>query len=499
MTTTEETRFWSPDKLREGVEYLDACLAELHQDENGNVRELDVDEQKRFDDGIAERKRLIELIERHEALNRLAKMPSHHETTTPDPLGEPGAVRQDRKVWDLDAVERDLYREAPEKAGPSLRDRAFEAVEKAHVNDKTKAHISRMLGAFDVEDDQEEGRGARKLAAHIVTVSSPEYQRAWTKAFKTGQRFGTPDVNALQTLQRAMSLTDASGGFAVPLPVDPTLILDDDGTVSPFREISTVRTIVTDALKTVSSGAVTASYDAEAAEVSDDATTFADIDITMRMARAFIPHSIEIGMDYPGFTEDIRFLLADSKMQLEDRVFVSGASGSNEPIGIVTALTGTSSEISENTTETFAIGDVYDLDEELPARFSRNATWVAEKSTYQAIREAGGANLDDFWVNLGGGRPAEMLGHPTREASEMDPAKDIDASSTDTHRPLILGDFRWFWIVDRAGFAVELVPHLFATANNLPSGQRGVFAWWRNGSDSVLDRAFRMQLVTTTA
>lgn len=487
----------NPTEIREGIEYIDACLDELNEDADGNLRTLDADEQARFDEGIAERARLVAQLERHAELSRLARMPSHQEPTT-DPLGEPGGVRQDRKVWDLDAVERDLYREAPDRAGASLRGRALDAVEKAHVNDRTKQHITGMLDAFDMEDDEEEGRGARKLAAHIITTSSPEYQRAWTKAFKTGRKYGTPDVEALRVLQRAMSLTDASGGFAVPLPVDPTLILDDDSTVSPFRRISTVRTIVTDQLRTVSSGAVTASYDAEAAEVSDDATTFGNIDITMRTARAFIPFSLEIEGDYPGFTQDIAFLLADSKMQLEDRVFVSGAAGSNEPIGIVTALTGTSFELASNTAEVFAIGDVYDLDEELPARFSTNARWVAEKSTYQAIREAGGANLDDFWVNLGGGRPAEMLGHPVEEASEMDPASDIDIAVTDTHRVLVLGDFRWYWIVDRVGFSMELVPHLFATANNLPSGQRGVFAWWRNGADSVLDRAFRQLLVTTT-
>jgi hypothetical protein len=27
---------------------------------------------------------------------------------------------------------------------------------------------------------------------------------------------------------------------------------------------------------------------------------------------------------------------------------------------------------------------------------------------------------------------------------------------------------------------VELIPHLFATANNRPSGQRGLYAYWRN-------------------
>lgn len=487
----------NPTQIREAIEYLDACLRELHQDAEGNLRTLDTDEQTRFDEGLAERNRLAAELERHNEIGRLSRLPGHTEGTD-DPLGEPNGIRQDRNVWDLDAVERDLRHEAPERGGTNLRSRACDAVERAHISDASKQHITHLLEAFDMEDDEEVGTGARRLAAHVIATSSPEYQRAWAKAFKSGMRYGSPDVRALSVLQRAMSLTDASGGFAVPLPVDPTLILNDDGTVSPMRNISTVRTIVTDKLRTVSSGAVTASYDAEASEVSDDASTFANIDIDVHMARAFIPHSIEIGMDYPGFTQDVRFLLADAKMQLEDSVFITGT-GTGQPTGIIAALAGGTSEVAPNTAETFAVSDVYDLDEELPARFSDRATWVAHKSTYTAIREAGDTSLSEFWKDLSEGlRGKPMLGHPIEEASEMDPASGIDATQTADNHVLLLGDFRWYWIVDRIGFSIELIPHLFHTATNRPSGQRGVFAYWRNGADSVLDRAFRVLNVATT-
>lgn len=398
-----------------------------------------------------------------------------------------------RNPFDLNEVTRSLYQETPERGGADLRARALAAVElTSGVSERSKEHITKILDGFDFEDDEAEGRGARGVAAHIVAVSSPEYMRAWAKAARTGMRTGQPDLGALQVLQRAASLTDAAGGFAVPLPIDPTLILNDDGSVSPFRQIATVRTATTDVYRTVNATAVTASYDAEAAEVSDDTPTWANTDITIRMARAFIPHSIEIGMDYPGWTTDVAMLLADAKMQLENTVFATGAAGSNQPIGIVTALTGTAFEISSVTADVFALADVYNLDEELPERFEQNASWVANKRIYTAIREAGGANLDDFWVDLSGGQPSRMLGYPTYRASEMDGV----INATADNRVLILGDFRWYWIVDRIGFSIELIPHLFSTTTNLPSGQRGVFAWWRNGADSVLDRAFRMLNVT---
>ncbi len=57
---------------------------------------------------------------------------------------------------------------------------------------------------------------------------------------------------------------------------------------------------------------------------------------------------------------------------------------------------------------------------------------------------------------------------------------------------LVVGDFRHFVIAQRVGMSVELVPHLFHTGNNRPSGQRGYFAYARIGSDSVADTKFRL-------
>ena len=88
---------------------------------------------------------------------------------------------------------------------------------------------------------------------------------------------------------------------------------------------------------------------------------------------------------------------------------------------------------------------------------------------------------------------------PYHLTSALDPYSGIDAAATATHRPLIVGDWRQFLILDRWGGIVEYIPHLFATANNLPSGQRGFFYHWRSGSDVATINAFRMLKVTTTA
>ena len=63
----------------------------------------------------------------------------------------------------------------------------------------------------------------------------------------------------------------------------------------------------------------------------------------------------------------------------------------------------------------------------------------------------------------------------------------------------VFGDFSNYVIADRIGLTVELIPHLFHTANNRPSGSRGWYAYYRVGADSVNDSAFRHLDMRSTA
>lgn len=78
-----------------------------------------------------------------------------------------------------------------------------------------------------------------------------------------------------------------------------------------------------------------------------------------------------------------------------------------------------------------------------------------------------------------------LIGYPAYESSAM--GTSIAAGGTIA----VLGDFSKYVIVDRVGMSVELVPHLFATGANRPSGQRGLFAIWRNSAEVVDPNAFR--------
>jgi HK97 family phage major capsid protein len=284
-----------------------------------------------------------------------------------------------------------------------------------------------------------------------------------------------------------MSLTDASGGFLVPFTLDPTIILTNAGSANPFRQISSVRTITTDTWNGVSSAGITAGWLAESTEASDNSPTFGQPTITPHKAAAWVQGSFEVLAD-SGFAAEVGPLLADAKDNLEAAAFATGT-GTGQPKGVVTAVAAVpGSVVASKSATTYAVEDVYALDAALPPRHrnTANPSWVASKATINATRQFDEAGGSSFWANLGMGQPEQLLGAPIYESSVM--ASDPAAANA---TPLIVGDFRQFYIVDRVGMTMVYEP-LVKGANGKPTGEAGWFCYWRVGSDVVNADAFRL-------
>jgi HK97 family phage major capsid protein len=56
---------------------------------------------------------------------------------------------------------------------------------------------------------------------------------------------------------------------------------------------------------------------------------------------------------------------------------------------------------------------------------------------------------------------------------------------------MIMGDFRYYVIVDRIGLDLEIVSHLMGS-NQRPVGQRALYAMWRNTAKVLDANAFRV-------
>jgi HK97 family phage major capsid protein len=176
-------------------------------------------------------------------------------------------------------------------------------------------------------------------------------------------------------------------------------------------------------------------------------------------------------------------MFRDAKDQLEATKFLTGLGhASTEPQGL---LVGGTAIVTTAGTAAIAVADLYSLEEALPPRFRPLARFVGSKFIYNKVRQfdtGGGASL---WVRLGDGLPPELIGYPSHELSTM------TAALTSAGSVLIIGDFRHFLILDRVGMSVDLIPHLFGTANNRPTGQSGLYAFWRNSSQVLAWQAFR--------
>jgi HK97 family phage major capsid protein len=423
---------------------------------------------------------------------KVERVPSAGDGFDRDPILSPESVEDARhqNPWDLSQV-RTFGRDGGEVAA-EFRSRALDAITKMPgCTDNVREAATGILEKTVDHPD--------KLARQILLTSSPAYMRAWSKLARHKEHSMTDvERRALDAVEefRAMSLTNTAGGYLIPFQLDPSVIITADGSRNDIRQAARVVQATGNVWQGVSSGAVSWSWDAEASEVSDDATTFAQPAITIYTARGFVPISMEALEDEANVTAEVARLLAFGKDVLESTAFSTGT-GSAQPFGIVTAIAGTSSEINAAADDTFAIGDVYTIQGALPGRYRGNAAWLANNAIYNLIRRFDTSGGGGFWENLGGSRPSNLLGRPALEAEAMDGT--VTTSGAVSNFILVFGDFSNYVIADRIGMSVEFIPHMFHLTTNRPSGQRGWFAHYRVGADSVNDGAFRLLDVPSAA
>lgn len=407
-----------------------------------------------------------------------------------DAILEPDSIEQKRfrNPWKLDEVR--TFGRDPEELASEYRARALSAVEQMPAaNDKIRSAATSIIEQWDDEDGN--------LSRLALALSEPTYMRAWSKLARDPHAAQLTDeerasIGRVRQFARAMSLTDTAGGYLVPFQLDPTVIITANGSVNQIRQVARQVIATGDVWNGVSSGAVAWSYDAEAAEVSDDATTFAQPTVPIYKAQGFVPISTEAFQDAANVTQEVGRLLSFGKDVLEANSFAVGT-GSGMPTGIVTALTGTSSVVTSATTDTFALADVYALQGALPARYRAmpSTAWMANTLIYNRIRQFDTAGGSALWAQLGDGTPERLLNKTVIESEDMDGV----INATQENYAAVFGDFSNYVIADRIGMTVEFVPHLFG-ANRRPTNQRGWLAYVRHGADSVNDAAFRMLNIT---
>lgn len=417
----------------------------------------------------------IDELEIRESVVRGAVEAGGHRTETPV-VAAPNVIRRPENIYDLAAYRRQVN--SVDELPAAYREGAMRVLDQAvfPTADRAKAqeNISRLL-----EDGP--SREGGKVARRMIGTNSPLYKQAFARYVSGGEAGLTHEMRAaLQTY------TDADGGYAIPFTIDPTFVLTSNGAVNPMRQISRVESITTKEWQAVTTAGVTAAYAAETAAAADGAMTdVAGPTITPLRAHVFVPFTAEYAEDYglAAIQSELGGLIQDAKDTLEATKFVMGA-GTTEPDGIVAWLiTDTTSLVTTITNDTYALDDIDKLETALPARFRANAAFVANRAILQKTRKFGDAGQPGF--SIYDAMSKTLRGYPAYESTAMDDA------ATDAKEILLLGDFRYFVIVDRIGLSAEFVPQVF-DGSGLPLGRRGVYARWRNNSKPLFANAFRL-------
>jgi HK97 family phage major capsid protein len=326
------------------------------------------------------------------------------------------------------------------------------------------------------------------VARQILLTGTPSYRSAFEKLMKHGETRG---IAMLTDAERAaLSNTDANGGYTNPWLLDPTVILTNDGSSNPFRQIATIVTGASDTWQGITSAGVTAEWLSEGSQAADASPTVGQPAITAFKASAYVFASYEQEADGQ-LVSQLPRLIADAKDRLEATAFATG-NGTTAPEGVVTGVGAvTASRVSPQTGGTFtsaSIQDIFTVANALTPRSASNASWLGNKTTLNLIRRMamGQNSANSVWTDFALDRPGSLLGSPAYEASAM------TSTYTTGSDVLLAGDFKaGYYIFDRVGVEMRYLP-IVVGANARPTGQAGWFAFWRVGAKVVDPNAFRL-------
>jgi HK97 family phage major capsid protein len=472
----DELRGRTPEELKDMLQVLDAHLRSLHQGDGGELRELDDAEKAALDLGIQIRTTIIDRLDEHAKIQEVFRR-------KPEAVVQALTNIRHDITDEGDSVFRLRNHEARDRALRKLDDRETTR----HMRDDEKEQTAKMI------------RTDANVARRVIVTENDAYRSAWQKLMTRAN----PNLNAEE--QRAVDRweeyrvmvenTTTAGGFGIPVFIDPSIILTAQGSSNPFFQISTVKNINTNIWKGVTSAGVSWTFQTEGAVATDASPALAQPAVTVHMARGFIPYSIEVSQDYPGFAEEMSTLLAEGYDELLVDKFTRGT-GSGEPKGILTAISATAGDrVKVITPGVIGAPDPYNLWKALPQRFRRNASWLMSVGVNNAVRQLGTANVyHGYTESLPAGWADTLFNSGVYESPYM---PDTTSWTTTAEGQAIVGDFRGFVIAKRAGMETEYIPHLFqqttaGTGLGMPTGTRGVFAYTRVGSDAANVNAFRL-------
>lgn len=377
------------------------------------------------------------------------------------------------KLWDTMEGFLDTHRDR--KGVLSAEDDAVYANMEKELNDLTN-EVRRM-----------ERRDA--IAAELAKpVSSPitEQPQKATGETKTGRAsnayredFGL-HLRGKRMLHNVLSEgVDANGGYLVPTEFEK-FIVDTLKEENVMRRLCKVITTDNERKIPVAATHSTAAWTAENAAYTESNPTFGQKQIDAFKLTDLCRVSVELLQDAEFDIED--YLIREFARAFgiaEEQAFCVGT-GTNQPTGIFTATGGTVGVTAASQTAITA-DEVISLVYALKSPYRRNAKFLMNDATVSILRKLKDGNGAYLWQpSVQAGQPDKLLGYELYTSPYVPTAQSGALT-------IAFGDFKNYWIGDRAGRTVQRLNELYAT-----NGQIGYVATERVDGKVILPEAIQL-------
>jgi HK97 family phage major capsid protein len=346
-----------------------------------------------------------------------------------------------------------------------LNDRRLAEIErKGSADSLTNEHLSKINNVLDVYKSKVDGLETafnRPSFEHGYNEkASAEDKMEHKKAFINYVRRGVEgDLSFLE--QKALSVgTDADGGYLVTPQVRDEMTRKIFET-SPMRQLANVTTISSDSLEIIEdndeagaawssseTAAVTESTSPQIGKITIDAY---ELVAQPKATQKLIDDS---SVDIEAWLTE---KLVDVFSRKENTAFISG-DGTGKPKGILAYTAGTGAgqveQITSGTSAVVTADSLIRLYYALKGDYARNATYLMNRATAQAVRLLKDTTNQYIWnPGLSAGTPDTLMGVPAVTASDM-PVPAANSLS------VAIGDFsRAYQIVDRTGVRILRDPY----------------------------------------
>ena len=273
--------------------------------------------------------------------------------------------------------------------------------------------------------------------------------------------------------------SDQDGGYLVPEEFE-TFIVDGLKEANVIRSIAKVITTHHDRKIPIAVGHSVANWTPENGEFTESNPTFGQKQIDAHKLTDLIRVSVELLQDSAFSLEEyIANEFARAFGVAEEEAFCVGT-GSGQPTGIFTA-NGGQVGVTAAANNAVTADELINLVYALKSPYRRNAGFLMNDATISAIRKLKDGNGVYLWQpSLQANQPDKLLGYNLYTT----PYAPTMAAGAYT---IAFGDFKNYWIGDRAGRTVQRLNELYAT-----NGQIGYVATERVDGKVILPEGIQL-------